>query len=122
MLVADDSKKSTFLGQKWTKGVPIEVSSFAFQMVKHKIETNLGGTAVLRMASKKAGPVVTDNGNFILDWQFNPAPERTTEQWKEINTTLCLIPGVLETGLFVDMAISAFVGSSDGTSEVISKK
>jgi ribose 5-phosphate isomerase A len=57
------------------------------------------------------GPVITDNGNFILDWQF---PENLTD-WNKINMEISLIPGVVETGLFINMAEKAFFGMLDGT-------
>jgi len=54
---------------------------------------------------------VTDNGNFILDWQF---PENLTD-WNKINMEISLIPGVIETGLFINMAEKVFFGMLDGT-------
>ena len=79
---------------QWQKGLPIEVLPFAYKPVKLKLE-KMGGSADLRMAKQKAvssnlasslpdtsshvptssrvqGPVVTDNGNLILDWKFIP--------------------------------------------------
>ena len=58
------------------------------------------------------GPVVTDNGNFILDWKF---PENKDYNWEKISVDLKLIPGVVETGLFVNMAKKAYFGMSDGS-------
>lgn len=57
------------------------------------------------------GPVITDNGNFILDWHF---PQDITS-WNEINNEISLIPGVIETGLFLNMAEKAFFGMQDGS-------
>lgn len=45
-----------------------------------------------------------------MDWQF---PEKISD-WSTINTEISLIPGVVETGLFIDMAEKAFFGMSDG--------
>lgn len=67
VIVADSRKKSTQLGEKWTQGVPIEVSPVAYVPIMKLIEQRLEGESVLRMAQSKVGPVVTDNGNFILD-------------------------------------------------------
>jgi len=58
------------------------------------------------------GPVITDNGNFILDWHF---PDVDSNSWKRINMELSSIPGVVETGLFTDMAETVFFGMPDGT-------
>lgn len=57
------------------------------------------------------GPVITDNGNFILDWKF---PQDLTN-WNKINEEISLIPGVIETGLFINMAEKAFFGMLDGS-------
>lgn len=57
------------------------------------------------------GPVITDNGNFILDWNF---PQDLTN-WSKINEEISLIPGVIETGLFINMAKKAFFGMPDGS-------
>ena len=70
----------------------------------------MGGTPKLRMAAKKAGPVVDDNGNFVVDVDFG-----IMENPKEINEKLKMIPGVVETGLFIDMTIKAFFGQKDGS-------
>lgn len=57
------------------------------------------------------GPVVTDNGNLLLDWEF---PEDLTN-WGKINTEISMMPGVIETGLFIKMAKRAFFGMPDGS-------
>lgn len=115
IIVADDRKNSQELGENWKRGVPIEVLPVAYRPVKIKIEEQLGGKAVLRMAENKAGPIVTDNGNFVLDWLFEKSCD-----WYEINTAIKLIPGVVETGLFLKMAKVAYFGKTDGS--VIVKK
>jgi len=80
----------------------------AYVPIANKIKV-LGGIPVLRMAINKAGPVVTDNGNFILDVDFGIITDPNT-----LNTQLLSIPGVLETGLFCNMAQSAYFGMADG--------
>ena len=108
-IIADTRKNSKKLGTTWKKGVPIEVLPMAYRPVQVKIEKKLGGKANLRMASQKAGPVVTDNGNFIIDWVFdNP------QNWTDVERALRDIPGVIETGLFLNMATAAYFGASDG--------
>lgn len=109
IVVADHRKDSTKLGENWTKGIPIEVIPMAYVPIQHRLE-KLGGNAELRMAKAKAGPVVTDNGNFILDWKFNKVMN-----WEDVNKEIKLIPGVVETGLFVKMATKAYFGQPDGT-------
>ncbi|KAG7235786.1 hypothetical protein INR49_002173 [Caranx melampygus] len=65
------------------------------------------------IADYRFGPVVTDNSNFILDWKFEQA-----QNWKEVNTAIKMIPGVVETGLFVGMAERAYFGMEDGSVQV----
>lgn len=110
IIVADDRKNSEELGESWKRGVPIEVLPVAYRPVKLRIEEKVGGKAVLRMAENKAGPIVTDNGNFVLDWLFDKPCV-----WHEINTAIKLIPGVVETGLFLNMAKVAYFGKADGS-------
>jgi len=109
IIVADYRKNSKKLGQNWKNGIPIEVLPMAYVPIMKKLQT-LGGKPVLRMGEKKAGPVVTDNGGFILDVDFgeidNPA---------DLERKISVIPGVVETGLFVRMAAKAYFGNSDGT-------
>jgi ribose 5-phosphate isomerase A len=63
------------------------------------------------MAVAKDGPVVTDNGQFILDVRFPPASDL-----RRADLDLHRIPGVIETGLFFDLASKVLVGSgSPGT-------
>ncbi|KAG5265471.1 hypothetical protein AALO_G00242850 [Alosa alosa] len=113
IVIADFRKDSKSLGQQWKKGVPIEVIPMAYVPVSRTLAKRFGGEAVLRMAVSKAGPVVTDNSNFILDWKFEHS-----QNWKEVNTAIKMIPGVVETGLFVGMAEKAYFGMEDGSVKV----
>ena len=83
-----------------------------FRPVQKEIESRFGGVAKLRMAKAKAGPLVTDNGMFIIDWEFNEAP---AEGWTKIGMELNNIPGVVEHGLFIGCAKKAYFGNEDGT-------
>lgn len=100
------------MGQQYKKGIPIEVIPFAYLPIKQKIKNLFGGNLMLRMAISKAGPCVTDNGNFILDWNFDV---NELASWDEINSKIIAIPGVVETGLFINMAQKAYFGMSDGS-------
>ena len=66
----------------------------------------MNGSSSLRMATKKAGPVVTDQGNLILDVLFNDGIKNPKDIEMKINN----IPGVLENGLFVDLTDKVLVG------------
>ncbi|XP_010708959.1 ribose-5-phosphate isomerase [Meleagris gallopavo] len=117
IVIADYRKKSESLGEQWKKGIPIEVIPMAYVPVTRALTKNFGGAAELRMAVSKAGPVVTDNGNFILDWKFDKVHE-----WSEVNTAIKMIPGVVETGLFIDMAEVVYFGMEDGSVSVREKQ
>lgn len=103
IVVADETKRVKKLGTD--QPVPIEVVPFALSPVILKMQ-KLGGKPVVREGKAKVGPLVTDNGNFIVDVNFGPidAP-------KELETQLQVVPGVVETGLFVGMADVVYVGT-----------
>ena len=75
----------------------------------------LGGEPTLRMAVNKDGPVITDQGNMVLDIVFKKIFE-PYEMEKSLNN----IPGLLENGLFVGLATEVLIGriSSDGQIKV----
>ncbi len=93
-----DKLNSTFL-------LPVEVIPMAISPVMRKIE-QLGGQPELRMGVKKAGPVVTDQGNLVVDVKFPNGIDNLAEMEKTLNN----IPGVLENGLFVGVADIVLVG------------
>jgi len=120
VIVADYTKDSSLLGEKWHKGIPLEVSSLGWKVVQRKLE-NLAksygcedASVLLRMASKKMGPVVTDNNNFIIDFNLGGNLSGVTAP-VNVEAALKRIPGILETGLFVQMAKEAYFGLEDGT-------
>jgi ribose 5-phosphate isomerase A len=108
IVIADFRKDSTYLGEQWKKGVPIEVIPMAYVPLMKKLE-KMGSTPNLRMAKAKAGPLVTDNGNFIIDADFG-----TVKNPKELNQELLSIPGIVDTGFFIEMTSKAYIGEKDG--------
>nr|XP_034990569.1 ribose-5-phosphate isomerase isoform X2 [Zootoca vivipara] len=116
IVIADYRKKSERLGEQWKKGIPIEVIPMAYVPIARALAKRFGGVAELRMAVNKAGPVVTDNGNFLLDWKFD-----NVHNWREANVAIKMIPGVVETGLFIDMAERVYFGMEDGSVSVREK-
>lgn len=113
VLVADYRKNVEYLGTNFKPGVPIEVVPFAYAKVLQNLHHILGSPkAILRMAVAKAGPVVTDNGNFIIDAPFER--EHMEDPFK-IMTKIKLLTGVVEVGLFCHMARAAYFGNADGT-------
>jgi ribose 5-phosphate isomerase A len=102
IVVVDESKLVSKLGASFA--VPIEILPSALAFVLRSIR-DLGGDPALRTGSGKDGPVVTDNGMFILDVRFPPAADL-----RAIDRSLHGIPGVIETGLFFGMAKKVLVG------------
>lgn len=102
-VVVDEAKLVDRLGSRYP--VPVEVLPFAEAPVARAIR-RLGGEPTLRMGVKKAGPVITDQGNFIVDVHFDAIPEPA-----RLERELKLIPGALENGLFVGMARRVLVAS-----------
>lgn len=111
VIIADYTKDSKQLGDQYKKGIPIEVVPMAYVPITEKIVKAFGGEIVLRAAIAKAGPCITDNGNFILDWKFS----NQELDWELVNNTIKMMPGVVETGLFVGMAKKAYFGLADGS-------
>ncbi len=85
--------------------LPVEVLPSAWRLVKNTLN-GLGGSADLRMAREKAGPIVTDQGNLILDASFIKGIADPEALEYKINN----IPGVLENGLFVNIVDEVLVG------------
>ncbi|MFN7230182.1 MAG: ribose-5-phosphate isomerase RpiA [Synechococcaceae cyanobacterium] len=85
--------------------LPVEVLPGAWRQVQGQL-ADMGGAAALRMAVRKAGPVVTDQGNLVLDVRFDGGIADPRALEKEINN----LPGVLENGLFVDITDQVLVG------------
>nr|CAH8854717.1 unnamed protein product [Trichobilharzia regenti] len=110
--IVDERKSSKTLGSYWTKGLPIEVIPMAYKPVQTRIEKLFGGRAILREAVSKMGPVVTDNGNFLLDWKFDKSKQY---RWPEVDIELLRIPGIVGTGLFINMARQVYIGHLNGT-------
>jgi len=114
VIVADETKLIEKLGANCA--VPVEVLPFALPTVMLKMQEK-GGKPVLREAKGKVGPVVTDNGNFIVDVDFGPINTP-----KELDSQLKSIPGIIETGLFVQMADIVYVGTHVGTVQKLESK
>jgi ribose 5-phosphate isomerase A len=91
IVVVDEQKVVKNLG---AAAVPVEVIPFAIMPVLEQLR-RLGCDPVIREAVKKDGPVITDNGNFIVDCKFTDirSPEK-------LEADLAAIPGAVESGLF----------------------
>ena len=105
IIIADETKLVEKLG---LFKVPVEVLPFGLAEVTKSIK-KLGGRSFLREGKKKVGPVVTDNGNYIIDVDFG-----LIDNSKELDLQLRLIPGIVETGLFIELADIVYLGTPDG--------
>jgi ribose 5-phosphate isomerase A len=112
IIVADESKKVKVLGEN-NHSVPIEVVPFAASLITRKIE-EMGGKPALREGVKKVGPVITDNGNMLIDANFGLIHNPT-----ELENKLKMVPGVVETGLFIKMASEVYIGKHSGVEKLI---
>lgn len=90
VVVADSTK----LVGSLTHPVPVEVLPFAAKLAMSRIE-ELGGSPQIRQAKMKDGPVITDNGNFVIDADFGEIEDPGV-----LATQLSEIPGVVEHGIF----------------------
>ena len=116
IIIVDFKKNSENLGINWKRGVPIEVIPMAYFPIIKKLK-KLGGNPVLRMAQSKSGPLITDNGNFIIDVDFGEI-----DNPNELNKKILPIPGIVDTGLFIGMASKAYIGLEDGNVLTVFKK
>lgn len=94
VIVVDGTKVSDRLSVP----VPVEVLPFAYSPVLQRLSA-LGGMPSLREGVKKDGPVITDNGNFVIDCSFGEIPDP-----EGLETKINGIPGVICCGLFTSFA------------------
>jgi ribose 5-phosphate isomerase A len=109
-IVADHRKESAVLGSKWRQGVPIEVVPMARVPVTHRLLALGAKSVTTRTGSGKAGPVVSDNANFLIDADFGDIVDPAA-----LDAQLRAIVGVVETGLFVGMTTKVYFGAEDGS-------
>ncbi len=93
VVVADESKYAKHLSHP----VPVEVLPFALRPVERQLQ-ELGGKPVLRLGKMKDGPVITDNGNFVLDVDYGRIEEPV-----ELGARMSRIPGLVEHGIFENL-------------------
>lgn len=108
VLIGDERKRVARLGER--APVPVEVLRFGWQRTARRLE-ELGARPALR--GGEGEPYVTDNDNLILDCWFD-APFDATRVARAIEAT----PGAVEHGLFLGIAVRAFVAGADGVTEL----
>lgn len=111
IVVVDSGKLVEKLGSTFL--LPVEVIPMAVTPVLRALQA-LGGQPELRMGVKKAGPVVTDQGNLVIDVKFDDLSNA-----EELEKTINNLPGVLENGLFVNVADKVLVGELQDNKPVV---
>ena len=109
VIVADESKSVENEGTGFP--LPVEIIGEAMTPVVNALE-KLGAKCTLREGVKKCGPVITDNGNWIIDCKWD-SPVIPVALEDEIND----IPGVVENGFFTKIHPIVFIAHSDGSVE-----
>ena len=98
-IIIDDSKWVDKLGTNFP--VPIEVFPAALLHVEEELE-KLGASLTLRPAKGKDGPIITENGNLILDARFEEIDD-------DMEFKIKAITGVIESGLFINYNVEVLV-------------
>ncbi len=111
VVVVDEKKLAKTLGGD--QPIPVEIVPFGYHSIFGKIR-RLSEKAVLREGAGKVGPIVTDNGNLLVDAYF-----RNLRRPEIVHEKLKKIPGVVETGLFLEMCDVAYVGRKDGRVDIL---
>lgn len=107
VVLVDPSKLVAQLGTRMP--LPVEVVPMAVAPVSRALQ-RLGARPEVRMAKQKDGPVVSDQGFWIIDAHFEGINDP-----QGLDRTLHALPGVLDHGLFLDMATDVLIGEADGT-------
>jgi ribose 5-phosphate isomerase A len=111
VIIADHGKLKDQLG---AFPLPVEIVRYGWKQTQQHIEELFGIETKLRL--KKGRAYETDHGHYILDCHFTVITDPAT-----VNQSLHLVPGVVETGLFVNMCQQALIGYPDGTVREINK-
>jgi ribose 5-phosphate isomerase A len=111
IIIADQTKKAAYLGANG-QFVPVEVIPFALPTVKRKL-VEMGAKITVREAKGKLGPILTDNGNAVVDAVFGEIADPA-----DLAVKVKMIPGVAEVGIFVDLTDFAYVASSSSVEKI----
>ncbi len=104
LIVVDESKVSHIIGTSFA--LPVEIVKFGWEATQREVNK------ICKRSDVRGGivnPLITDNGNYILDCHFDgiPKPEFVEQQLNNI-------PGVVENGIFVKLADQVIIGTSTG--------
>lgn len=110
ILIGDSSKRVTRLGEK--APIPVEVIPFGWQAARAELAA-LGCTVSVRQQKQRDAPFISDNGNLILDCHFEQAFDA-----HDMAAAMTRLVGVVEHGLFLNMAHLAYVATPEGVVEL----
>jgi ribose 5-phosphate isomerase A len=112
LVVVSSNKVVDALGS--TFALPVEVLPFGVTHTMRRVAAACGGEVVVRRDAS-GNPVRTDNGGLVLDARLDPHRMRVRNERHELAAKLNAIPGVVEHGLFLDLAMRVLVGHEDGS-------
>ncbi|MCR4791092.1 MAG: ribose-5-phosphate isomerase RpiA [Treponemataceae bacterium] len=115
VIITDESKVVKDLGTKFP--LPVEIVPGARKGTVSRLE-KLGASCTLREGVKKCGPVITDNGNQILDCLWQAKDGKSPVDPEKFESQLKLIIGVVEVGFFTQNKPIVFISHSDGSLEI----
>ena len=104
IIVVDETKVSKVLGTSFA--LPVEIVQFGWEATQ-RLVNQICGKSHLRGGIHN--PLITDNGNYILDCHFEGIPEP-----EKVEILLNNIPGVVENGIFVKRADKVIIGTTNG--------
>lgn len=107
VVLVDPSKQVDRLGTRMP--LPVEVLPMALGPVERALR-GLGARPELRMGVRKDGPVVTDQGFWVIDAHFDDG----IDDPEALDYALLRLPGVLDHGLFLGLATDVLVGRNEG--------
>ena len=114
IVLVDRSKQVGYIGEKFP--IPVEVMPAAWRLVQASLQA-LGGRAELRQNAAKDGWAITSHGSLVLDLVFETVADQKPEaHW--LNQQLNNIPGVVEHGIFVDLASSVLLADAGKIEEI----
>ena len=115
IVIADQSKRVETLG---AFALPVEIDCFSWGLTTRRLRETLAqhgfaGAAIALRAGSQGAPFLSDGGNYILDCALRRIPDPAS-----LDRALHALPGVVETGLFVDLADRAIIAGPDGVHEL----
>ena len=115
IVLADESKQVNFLGKF---PLPVEIIRFGsdktISLVKEYLADHFGTPPTIILRHKNETPFISDESHFIIDIFLEKIKEP-----KRLNVQLNSIVGVVDTGLFTDIASSVVIGKNDGSVEIL---